>query len=101
MKRKLPLALAAVLSLSVILSGCSSNTSARSSNSGDSTDKNQSSTAEKTINKGDYFITVATGPTSGLYYPIGGASSIIFQNNIRYDSSAHATGASADNINVL
>jgi TRAP transporter TAXI family solute receptor len=53
------------------------------------------------INKSDYFITVATGPTSGLYYPIGGAFSSVFQNKLGYKSSAQSTGASVENINLI
>lgn len=53
------------------------------------------------INKKDYFITVATGPTSGLYYPIGGAFSNIVKNKLGYQSSAQSTGASVENINLI
>lgn len=59
----------------------------------------QASTSEA-INKKDYFITVATGPTSGLYYPIGGAFSNVIKD-IGYKSSAQATGASVENIGLI
>lgn len=49
----------------------------------------------------DLFITVATGPTSGVYYPIGGAFSSIIQNDLGFRSSAQSTGASVENINLL
>jgi len=56
--------------------------------------------AAPTFNRADYFITVLTGPTSGIYFPIGGG---FFQvaNAIGYDASATATGASVANINAL
>ncbi|MGE4584543.1 MAG: TAXI family TRAP transporter solute-binding subunit [Sphaerochaeta sp.] len=54
-----------------------------------------------TLDRSKYFITVATGPTSGLYYPIGGAFSSVFQNKLGYKSSAQATGASAENITLI
>ena len=49
----------------------------------------------------DLFVTVATGPTSGVYYPIGGAFSSIIQNDLGFRSSAQSTGASVENINLL
>lgn len=52
------------------------------------------------INKNDFFITVATGPTSGLYYPIGGAFSKVIKN-LGYKSSVQATGASVENISLI
>ncbi len=52
------------------------------------------------IKKGKYFITVATGPTSGLYYPIGGAFSNVIKK-AGYKASAQATGASVENINLI
>lgn len=53
------------------------------------------------LDRSKHFITVATGPTSGLYYPIGGAFSSLFQNRLGYKSSAQATGASAENITLI
>jgi TRAP transporter TAXI family solute receptor len=44
--------------------------------------------------------TVLTGPTSGIYFPIGGAYSTLI-SNLGYKSSATATGASGENINSL
>ncbi len=58
-------------------------------------------TKSASFDKSKYFITVATGPTSGLYYPIGGAFSALYQNRLGYKSSAQATGASAENITLL
>ena len=46
------------------------------------------------------FITVLTGPTSGIYYPIGGAFSALI-GSLGYKTSATATGATAENINAL
>jgi TRAP transporter TAXI family solute receptor len=52
------------------------------------------------IKRKDYFITVLTGPSSGIYFPIGGAFST-FLGSIGYRTSATATGATAENINAL
>ncbi|TMW69991.1 TAXI family TRAP transporter solute-binding subunit [Alteribacter natronophilus] len=49
----------------------------------------------------DLFVTVATGGTSGVYYPIGGAISNILEGELGLDSSVQATGASVENINLL
>ena len=55
--------------------------------------------AEK-FDRGNEFITVGTGPTSGIYYPIGGAFATALQN-YGYTTSATATGATAENINAI
>ena len=52
------------------------------------------------VNRKDQFITVLTGPTSGIYYPIGGAFATALQN-YGYTTSATATGATAENINAI
>ena len=47
------------------------------------------------------FITVGTGPTSGIYFPIGGAFATALQN-WGYQTSAEATNATGQNIqNIL
>ena len=46
------------------------------------------------------FITVLTGPTSGIYFPIGGAFSKVV-GEMGYKTSATATGATAENINAI
>jgi TRAP transporter TAXI family solute receptor len=56
--------------------------------------------ASPAVKRGDYFITVLTGPSSGIYFPIGGAFST-FLGNLGYKTSATATGATAENINAL
>lgn len=58
------------------------------------------SPATAEVKRGDYFITVLTGPSSGIYFPIGGAFST-FIGSLGYRSSATATGATAENINAL
>jgi TRAP transporter TAXI family solute receptor len=56
--------------------------------------------AAPAVNRSDYFITVLTGPSSGIYFPIGGAFAT-FLGSVGYDTSATATGATAENINAL
>ena len=51
------------------------------------------------IKRGDYYITVLTGPSSGIYFPIGGAFSTLI-GKLGYRASATATGATAENINA-
>ncbi|MFT5702170.1 MAG: TRAP transporter TAXI family solute receptor [Desulforhopalus sp.] len=49
----------------------------------------------------DLFVTVATGGTSGVYYPIGGAVANVLSSELGIDTSVQATGASVENINLL
>jgi TRAP transporter TAXI family solute receptor len=56
--------------------------------------------AQSQVKRSDYFITVLTGPSSGIYFPIGGAFST-FISSLGYKTSATATGATAENINAL
>ena len=56
--------------------------------------------ASDELKRGDYFITTLSGPTSGIYYPIGGAFNS-FIGQLGYRNSTTATGASAENINYI
>lgn len=48
------------------------------------------------------FLNIATGGTSGTYYPLGGALAELLNNNIKgMNASAQATGAAVANINML
>ncbi|MFZ5647590.1 MAG: TAXI family TRAP transporter solute-binding subunit [Bacillota bacterium] len=48
------------------------------------------------------FLNIATGGTSGVYYPLGGAMAEIFNKNIPgVNASAQSTGASVANVNAL
>jgi TRAP transporter TAXI family solute receptor len=50
----------------------------------------------------DVFLSVATGGTGGTYYPLGGAISKIFNDNIAgVIANAQSTGASAENVNLI
>jgi TRAP transporter TAXI family solute receptor len=53
------------------------------------------------IDKSSVFITVASGPTSGIYYPIGGGFGSVLANDIGFRSSVQSTGASVENINLI
>jgi TRAP transporter TAXI family solute receptor len=52
------------------------------------------------VKRSDQYITVLTGPSSGIYFPIGGAFSTLI-GKLGYKASATATGATAENINAL
>ena len=86
MKKRIMLAAATVMILSLILASCGPLAAPAG--------------AAPTFNRADYFLTVLTGPTSGIYYPIGGG---FFQvaNSVGYSASVTATGASVANINAL
>lgn len=95
-KRKIALLLSLTILAVTAVTGCSSTAQKPS------TDATQNQTQESAqLDRGKYFITVATGPTSGLYYPIGGAFSSVFQNKLGYKSSTQSTGASVENIGLI
>ncbi|GMO49765.1 MAG: TAXI family TRAP transporter solute-binding subunit [Treponemataceae bacterium] len=52
------------------------------------------------LDRSKYAITVLTGPSSGIFYPIGGAFSA-YLSTLGYKSSATATGATVENINQM
>ena len=61
-----------------------------------------SDTAKKDgkVDRSKEFVTVLTGPTSGIYFPIGGAFSKVI-GEMGYKTSATATGATGENINAI
>lgn len=105
MKRMFATLLSAAMLLSM-LAGCGSG-STSSGNSGNSTSQGSSSSSQTEASTGltaaeraKEFVTVATGPTSGVYYPIGGAFAKALQD-WGYVTSAQATAASAENIQLI
>jgi uncharacterized protein len=99
-KKKIALLLSLTVLAASVLTACGGNDAAPEQPAAEKpATEQQDQQAE--INKSDYFITVATGPTSGLYYPIGGAFSSVFQNKLGYKSSAQSTGASVENIGLI
>ncbi|MBR6975679.1 MAG: TAXI family TRAP transporter solute-binding subunit [Ottowia sp.] len=56
--------------------------------------------AQAKVDRSKEFITVLTGPTSGIYFPIGGAFSKAL-GEMGYKTSATATGATGENINAI
>ncbi|HAS91986.1 MAG TPA: C4-dicarboxylate ABC transporter substrate-binding protein [Clostridiales bacterium] len=94
MKKKFTIFVSMLIIVVLLLSACSSTSPPTAPSDTDTA-------PDESINKDDYFITVATGPTSGLYYPIGGAFSNVLKNKLGYKSSAQSTGASAENINLI
>lgn len=89
MRKKLGFLFVCVLAMTMILAACGSSDS----------DSGQGGT-----NGGDdqdLFITVATGGTSGVYYPIGGVLANLYETELGYGTSVQATGASVENINLI
>lgn len=100
-KKKIALLLSLTVLATSVLTACGGNEPAEKPAAEQPATEQPATEQAAEINKGDYFITVATGPTSGLYYPIGGAFSSVFQNKLGYKSSAQSTGASVENINLI
>ncbi len=63
-------------------------------------DKKADNAGAAKLDRSKEFITVLTGPTSGIYFPIGGAFSKVV-GEMGYKTSATATGATAENINAI
>ncbi|MBP1971328.1 TRAP transporter TAXI family solute receptor [Virgibacillus natechei] len=61
---------------------------------------NENGDEAQSVEADDMFVTIAAGGTSGVYYPIAGAMSNIYEAE-GIDTSVQATGASVENINLL
>lgn len=103
MKKSLTVLLGGLLSVGLVACG-------DEDNGGNNADGDDTAAAnENTNNNGDesagldedLFVTVATGGTSGVYYPIGGAIANILEGDLGIDTSVQSTGASVENINLL
>lgn len=97
MKKLLTLALA--LMLIAALASCGGTSSAPAVASAAPSESAAASSAPA-VDRSKEFITVLTGPTSGIYFPIGGAFSKVL-GDMGYKTSATATGATAENINAI
>lgn len=96
MKKLITIALALVLVLSLAACGGSASSAVPAASAAPST----SDAPAVSVDRSKEFITVLTGPTSGIYYPIGGAFSKVL-GDMGYKTSATATGATAENINAI
>lgn len=90
MKKTLVILMA--IALLVFTSACSAGTPAPAGE--------QKADAGSAVKRENQFITVLTGPTSGIYFPIGGGFAKAL-GNMGYKTSATATGATAENINAI
>ncbi len=93
------LALTLVLMLVAILASCGGTSSAPAGSS-QAPSSSDAAPSQAPLDRSKEFITVLTGPTSGIYFPIGGAFSKVL-GDMGYKTSATATGATAENINAI
>ncbi len=95
------LAILLVLSMALVAGACGSKEAATAETKTDAAPAAETlkDKAAK-VNRKDQFINVLTGPTSGIYYPIGGAFATAVQN-YGCTTSATATGATAEEINAI
>ena len=93
MKKVLSAAMIAALALSVAACGGGDKKDAPKDGA-----KPAATAAPAKVERSKEFITVLTGPTSGIYFPIGGAFSKVV-GEMGYKTSATATGATGENIN--
>jgi TRAP transporter TAXI family solute receptor len=86
--KKLLFAMMAMATAASLAAGCGGSSSSSGSGSGSG--------------GGQKFINIATGGTSGAYYPLGGALADILNKNVKgANASAQSTGASVANVNLL
>lgn len=104
MKKILALALALSMTLSLAACGSSSSGSSASKPASSTAASGAASSSQAEEVKGlteaeraNEFITVGTGPTSGIYFPIGGAFATALKE-WGYQTSAEATNATGQNI---
>lgn len=107
MKKVLAATLAAAMALS--MSACGGGDSGTTAAAADTTaaaggteatEAAENNAPDSEVDRANEFVTVATGPSSGIYFPIGGA----FAEALKaagYETSAQATGASAENIDMI
>jgi hypothetical protein len=106
MKKLVLLLFGIILSVGLIACGEEAdevdNTDSENATENNVDNETNSEAEEDTADLGDdLFITVATGGTSGVYYPIGGAIAKILESDLGLDTSVQSTGASVENINLL
>lgn len=88
MSKKLFSTVLLIVSLTLLVTGCNSNSSTTGGESGSA--------------KGTTYISIATGGPAGTYYPLGGAMAKIFNENVEgVTANAQSTGASTENIGLV
>ncbi len=99
MKKFLSLALALIMVLS--LAACGSKETPSTDDTPNDNQQTETTKGLTTEERSKEFITVGTGPTSGIYFPIGGAFATALKE-YGYQTSAEATNATGQNIqNIL
>lgn len=92
-RKKWATALLATMSLMLVLAGCGTG-------GGNAGDKQGTAGGEKAGEKPEQLV-IATGGTSGTYYPLGGGMAQIFKDKAKINANAQATGASVENMRLL
>ena len=101
MKKFLSLALALIMVLSLAACGDTASDNSNSGDTGNDTEQTGEIKGLTADERAKEFITVGTGPTSGIYFPIGGAFATALKE-YGYQTSAEATNATGQNIqNIL
>ena len=99
MKKFLSLALALIMVLS--LAACGNKNDTPTPGNSDDSQQIEKTKGLTPAERAKEFITIGTGPTSGIYFPIGGAFATALKE-YGYQTSAEATNATGQNIqNIL
>lgn len=96
MKKRTSIFSAFVLSLSFILSGCGGATQEVQKPADQPAQQEEKKTGEVPDS-----IIIATGGTSGTYYPLGGGMAQIFTDKAKINATAQSTGASVENMRLI
>nr|WP_297461543.1 TAXI family TRAP transporter solute-binding subunit [uncultured Halomonas sp.] len=97
-RRKVRLALAALAVPALLLSGCGGGDDAENESEGGNEQAANTSTSDN--NAGNTTaLSIATGGTGGVYYPLGGGIATMIRNDVEgYDATVQETNASVDNM---
>lgn len=85
-----------LFTVTLILGACGGNEAEDSASDTDGTDG-----SDATVSLDDLFVTIATGGTSGVYYPLGAGIGTILEDELGIDASVQATQASVENVNLV
>jgi len=101
MQKKKFLLLALILILALVVAGCGGTNggTTEGDKTGDTgtTEGGQDQPNTETVSS----VIIATGGTSGTYYPLGGGMAQIFMDKAGINASAQSTGASAENMRLI
>lgn len=89
-----------IFSVALVLGACGGGDDAEDTSPNDDAGTDDTDVAED-ASFDDLFVTIATGGTSGVYYPLGAGFGTILEDELGIDASVQATQASVENVNLI